>query len=153
MAWAAVVVSICTLNFIWAVVVVKWSACLPSTTTIWVRFPLKSTNFLQKMFVEKKGNRQKEAHLKKLKITFLFSQKSSCLFKLLRSSQFIVPFTLSLSLSLSLSLGHRRRPKHLLFSVQALGRFIEQIRRYRKKSHIMEDKLNNDYLTSLVETL
>ena len=103
MAWAAVVVSICTLNFIWAVVVVKWSACLPSTTTIWVRFPLKSTNFLQKMFVEKKGNRQKEAHLKKLKITFLFSQKSSCLFKLLRSSQFIVPFTLSLSLSLSLS--------------------------------------------------
>ena len=105
------------------------------------------------MFVEKKENRQKEAHLKKLKITFLFSQKSSCLFKLLRSSQFIVPFTLSLSLSLSLSLGHRRRPKHLLFSVQALGRFIEQIRRYRKKSHIMEDKLNNDYLTSLVETL
>ena len=53
----------------WAVVVVKWSACPPSTPTIRVRIPLKSTIFC-KIVVEKNNNKQKKrnglANLKNL---------------------------------------------------------------------------------------
>ena len=42
----------------WAVVVVKWSACLPSTPTIRVRIPLRSTIFC-KIVNEKNKNKQK----------------------------------------------------------------------------------------------
>ena len=34
------------IRLLWAVVVVKWSACSPSTPTIRVRIPLRSTIFL-----------------------------------------------------------------------------------------------------------
>ena len=43
-------------------VVVKWSACLPSTPTIQVRNPLKSTIF-QKNVVENIENKQKETSI------------------------------------------------------------------------------------------
>ena len=45
----------------WAVVVVKWSACLPSTPTIRVQIPLKSTVFTVKFVFEMNENKQKEA--------------------------------------------------------------------------------------------
>ena len=45
----------------WAVVVVKWSACLPSTSTIDVQIPLKLTIFSIKFVFEKSANKQKEA--------------------------------------------------------------------------------------------
>ena len=45
----------------WAVLVVKWSACLRSTPTIQVRIPLKPTVFSVKFLFEKKENKQKEA--------------------------------------------------------------------------------------------
>ena len=45
----------------WAVVVVKWSACSPSTPTFQVRIPLKPTVISIKLCVEKNKNKQKEA--------------------------------------------------------------------------------------------
>ena len=47
-------------------VVVKWSACSPSTPTILVRIPLKPTVFSVPFVLEKNENKEKEAHLKKL---------------------------------------------------------------------------------------
>ena len=44
-----------------AVVVVRWSACLPSTPMIQVRIPLKPTVFSVKFAFEKNENKQKEA--------------------------------------------------------------------------------------------
>ena len=46
-------------NAIWAVVVVKWSVCLPFTPTIRVRSPLKSTIFSVKFVFERNENKQK----------------------------------------------------------------------------------------------
>ena len=43
----------------WAVVVVKWSACLPSTLTIWVWIPLMPTVFSVKFVFEKNKSKQK----------------------------------------------------------------------------------------------
>ena len=48
------------LVILWAVMVVKWSACSPSTATIRVRIPLKSTVFFSEM-LWKKRNMQKES--------------------------------------------------------------------------------------------
>ena len=45
----------------WAVVVVKWSAYLPSIQTIRVRIPLTPTVFSVKFVFEKNKNEQKEA--------------------------------------------------------------------------------------------
>ena len=45
----------------WAVVVVKWSACSPSTPTIRVWIPLKPTILSVKFVFEKNTNKQKEA--------------------------------------------------------------------------------------------
>ena len=45
----------------WAVVVVKWSACLPSTLTIRVWIPLMPTVFSVKFVFEKNKNKKKEA--------------------------------------------------------------------------------------------
>ena len=42
------------------VVVVKWSACSPYTTTIRVQFPLMSTVFSVKFVFEKNENKEKE---------------------------------------------------------------------------------------------
>ena len=54
--------------FYWAVVVVKWSACSPSTPTIRVWIPLMPTVFSVKFEFEGNENKQKRpglAHLKK----------------------------------------------------------------------------------------
>ena len=45
----------------WAVVVVNWPACSPSTPMIWVRIPLTSTVSPVKFVFEKNENKQKEA--------------------------------------------------------------------------------------------
>ena len=58
-----------------AVVVVKWSACSPSTPTIRVRISLKPTVFPVKFVFEKKENKQKDAGVGPLKtITRKFSK-------------------------------------------------------------------------------
>ena len=46
-----------------AMVVVKWSTCLPSTMTNWVRIPIKPTVFSVKFVFEKNKNKLKEARL------------------------------------------------------------------------------------------
>ena len=46
-----------------AMVVVKWSTCLPSTVTNWVRIPIKPTVFSVKFVFEKNKNKLKEARL------------------------------------------------------------------------------------------
>ena len=45
----------------WAVVVVKWSACLPSSPTIRVRIPLKSIIFLEKLLLKRTKINKKES--------------------------------------------------------------------------------------------
>ena len=45
----------------WVVVVVKWSACSPTTPTIRVRIPLKPEKFFVIFVFEKNKNKQKEA--------------------------------------------------------------------------------------------
>ena len=49
----------------WGSVVVKWSACSPSTPTIRVRIQLTPTVFSVKFVFEKNKNKQKEAHFLK----------------------------------------------------------------------------------------
>ena len=44
----------------WAVAVVKWSACLPSTLTTWVQVPLTPAGFSVKFVFKKSDNKQKE---------------------------------------------------------------------------------------------
>ena len=48
-------------NYRGAVVVVKWSACSPSTPTIQVQVPLKAAVFSVKFVFEKNENKQNEA--------------------------------------------------------------------------------------------
>ena len=50
-----------------AVVVVKWSACSPSTPTIRVRIPQKPSVFSVKCVLEKNKNKQKESGVGPLK--------------------------------------------------------------------------------------
>ena len=44
--------SVLWLRYIWAVVVVEWSVCLPSTLTMWVHAPLKHTVYSVKSCVQ-----------------------------------------------------------------------------------------------------
>ena len=58
-----------TIQEAWALVVVKWSACSPSSPTIWVRIPLKSTILLVKLYLKRtKINKKRQglAHLKNI---------------------------------------------------------------------------------------
>ena len=58
---------LCNRPVVWTIVVVKWSACRPSTPTIQCRIPLTPKVFAEKFVLEKNKNEQKEtgAFLKK----------------------------------------------------------------------------------------
>ena len=55
----------------WAVVLVQWLACLPSSPTILVRILMNLTIFSVKFGYEKNKNKQKEAGLAHLKNNLL----------------------------------------------------------------------------------
>ena len=58
-------------------IVVKWSACLPSTLTIRVRIPLKPTIFPAKYVFEKNENKQKRGRGFHIKISISTDQDLS----------------------------------------------------------------------------
>ena len=55
------------IQIIWAVVVVKWSSCIPSIPMIRVRIPLKPTVFSVKIAFENNENKQEEAGVEPFK--------------------------------------------------------------------------------------